>query len=84
MVQTLPPHTPKKSFTYGIHQGRPVCRVDVVDASGAGHVREERSVPAVVVGDEMPGVVPEGCRLAELLGDPPIGGMARDTHVDTV
>src|SRR5690242_16357834 len=59
VVQTFPSHTPKESFAYRVHQRRPVRDVDVVDPCRPGHVREERPVLAVVVGDEVLGALTE-------------------------
>lgn len=81
MVQTFPAHAPKEPFAHRIHQRGAVRSAHVLDPRCSEDTGEERPIFTVIVGDEMLGMVTKRRRLAELLGDPRIAGMARDAHV---
>ena len=56
--------------------GREMWCPQELDLCPAHHAGKERTERAVVVTDQEPGRLPKGRCLAELLGDPGIGGMA--------
>jgi transposase-like protein len=70
------PHATEEPLAGGVLPGGTVGGPQHGDAARLGHARESRLVRAVVIADEVPGLLPEGCRLTQLLGDPG-GGRAR-------
>ena len=81
MVQALPPCTAAEPLAGGVLPGRTVGRPQLRDAGGGGDAGEGRPVLAIVVADEEPGPLTERCRLAQLLGNPGVGRVARDADM---
>ena len=68
----------------GLHplSGRAVGGAQDGDATRRGHAREGRPVLAIVVADEVPRPLVAGRGLAQLLGDPGVGRVARHADMD--
>jgi hypothetical protein len=67
------PHATEEPLAGGVLPGGTVGGPQHGDAARLGHARESRLVLAVVIADEVPGLLPEGRRLTQLLGQPDIG-----------
>lgn len=60
VVQALAPDTPEKPLHDRVHSWCPVSDAHLLDATRLGHARERRPELAVVVPNQMLGVVAEG------------------------
>jgi hypothetical protein len=82
VVQALAPHAPQEALARGVLPGRAIRRAQLLNAGGCRDPGKRGAVLAVIVMEEVPRPLPEGRRFAELLGDPGVGGVARDADVD--
>ncbi len=82
VVQARAPDAAEEPLAGGVLPGRAVRRPQYRAAGGGGDAGAGRPVFAVAIADEGARSLPERRGLAQLLGDPGIRGMARDTDVD--
>ena len=82
VVQALAPHAAEEALAGGVLPRRAVGRAQLRDAARRGDAGEGRPVLAVVVADEVARPLAEGRGLAQLLGDPGVGRVARHADMD--
>ena len=81
-VQAFAPYAAEEAFAGGILLGGTIRRPQHRDAARLRHPAERPSVLAVVVAEEVPWPLAEARRLAQLLGDPGVGGVPCDPYMD--
>jgi hypothetical protein len=82
VVEARAPDTPEEARAGGVLPGRAVGRAPLPDAGRRRDAGEGRPVLAVAIADELAGTLIERGGLAQLLGDPGVGRVARDADVD--
>jgi len=82
VIQALAPDAAEEPLADGVLPGRAVGRAQLHDAGPRSQPGEGRPKLAVVVADEVLGMPPEGHGLAQLLGDPRVGRVARHADMD--
>jgi hypothetical protein len=82
MIETLAPHAAEEPLAGGVGARGADGRAQHPDAACGGEVVEARPILAVVVADEEARGCTERCRLAQLLGQPGVGRVARHADVD--
>ena len=81
-VRALASDTAEEPLAGGVLPGGTVGGPQHGDAARLGDPGEGVAIFAVVVADEVPGPLPEGRRLAELLGNPSVGRVPRHADMD--
>jgi|tagenome__1003787_1003787.scaffolds.fasta_scaffold19747854_2 hypothetical protein len=81
VIQALAPDAAAEPLADGVLPGRAVGRAQFHDAGPRSESGEGRPKLAIVVADEVFGMLPEGRGLAQLLGDPGVDGAARHTYM---
>src|SRR4051812_40591583 len=82
VVEAFPARAPEEALARRVLLGRAVGRAQLPDAARRGDAGEGRPILAVAVADEVARPLVERRGLAQLLGDPGVGRVARHADMD--
>jgi hypothetical protein len=82
VIETLAPHTPKKTLTDGIRARGEIRSFENLDATRLRNPSETHSKLAIVITDEVLWPHAIGGGDPSLLCDPSVGGTSCDAHMD--
>ena len=82
VVEALSPHAAQEACADGVRGRCPDRRPHARDAAPRRDAGERRAERAIVVANQEARRHAEGCHLAQLLGDPGVSRVPRDTDVD--